>query len=360
MATSQTYNFAESIKVQDIVTEAFWRLGIQPQTLTPIDEQTAMMAANLELRKWSATHQIFGLIQRDMLDLVPGQPFYTLSGYTNRVFEVTKANYIRILNGGTPIASQGDATPCFTVGDTGGLTQTLPNGWIGYNFAPTAGLLPQAIWYVGVSALATTSYCLVIEASYDNVTWFTQKSTPVTTYLAGILQWFVCEQPLIAPYWRIRETKGNILAIQQIYFCTPNPNMSDLALGPIPSDQFMKLTQKLLPNNGTSAYYFNQKKVKSLYLYGQNTSGFTSLLFSSELYAQDISQLTQNLDLVSKFYDPLICAMALRLSLKYKPQLYDVLMREYQAVVPITLASDREVAPVRLEYDMEATWDVFT
>lgn len=367
MATSLSYNFPQKFTVATLVEQAFWMLEIPPEKITPRDSKSATDIANLELAVWCSQNQILSLIQRTMMDLVQTQSFYKLPDHVVNVYECSLSNYDRLLFGSTggplglSISNDGDASPCFNPIATSGLTQTAPDGWIGYDYVSVS----PAVWYIGVRSLTTQQYTLAIEYSYDPISipaanrqWITGYTVPTQLYVPNVTNWFIYESPPNAVSWRIREIKGATLAIQQIYFAQPSQTLNDQLLGTISSDQFMGLAQKYIPKSGSSGYYFNNSKTKSIYIYGSNFEQFTSVIYTAQVFAQDVDKLFQNIDLATKLFYPLAVAMALRLSLGYAPSKYPLLQQEFDRVVPTTLFTDREQVDITFEYNMSGMWSM--
>ena len=364
-ATSQEYVFGDNFNVDQLIIESFERIGKivdrQASELVVADTQAAVRCANLQLTQWAATEDLLFLVQREMFPLITGQAFYELPSYVARVLknEVTRSNYIRQNTGGTAVVSptSPSGAPCFNPDTTVGCTQTSPNGWIGYQYA---GPLLTEIWYVGILSLIATNYTLSIDYSQDGIYWHQAKQLPTLNYYPEIQQWFVLEQPPGALYWRIRETRGSTLAIQQIFFANPDSANPDITLGNMDRASFLSLSLKSNPKSIPSAYYFNEKKKKSLYLYGNDYSSIDAIVYDAAIYAQSIEYLYQLPDSAVKYLDPLAAAMAYRLALKYNVPLDKVNMLKMDAMETFerVRSADREDVDVNISLNVNSLWDI--
>ena len=150
----------------------------------------------------------------------------------------------------------GSAGNCFDPNQTAGCTQTAPNGSIGYDYGIHT---TNSILYVGITPLATATYTLTVQYSFDMVNWTNVYIAPSQSYPAYQTTWFVVEQSLNARAWRITETGGATLAIQQIYFSQPsNAGVGDRLLTALSHSEWMSLSTKMNTTPSPSGYYFNQ------------------------------------------------------------------------------------------------------
>ena len=376
ISTSGTYDFTQQFNVDQLIQEAFWRLQIDPSTRTPVDVKTAMTSINLQLRTWAADRQILGLIQREMFDSIAGQAFYALPPYVFNVLEVTKSNYTRNKDGIPYTNATGPIPPIANLFDDSltGCSLNTRDDRVGFQFNT-----PQEIWYVGVRAFYDSAseqdqeyqntYKINILYSNDGQTFYKTRSTPQVVYPSVCaesvitslppIQWWVLEWPPCAKWWAIQNTNGNILNLQQIYLAQPSTTTTrDQALDDMSSSNYMKLTTKYNPQQIPSQYYFNQKETASLYFYGNDYAQNNCFIYTGQEYAEDVTSLKQNINIVSKFYDPLVTSVAMRLSRKFRPDLYPSLLQEYANFALPTLKTDREKADKDFEYDMTNMWTV--
>lgn len=353
--TSRLYDFQTTFTFEKIVDMAYARIGKKPNTLTDDDVEFARYAANLELREWQARQTTLCLVQREFFEFVTGQAFFKVPDYVYRPLTWVRTVTKRLL-GGTALASEGDAAPCFNPDSTTGLVQTTSNGWIGYQYP---GPLGQSVWYVGILTLPTPValtpriYCINIEYSIDGNTWIVQKSCPQETYYPGITRWWVCESPPVARYWRIRETRGAIMMVQQLYFSN---DQQDIAIGKILRDDYMNFPLKVIPDATPTTVYYNEKINRSIYVYGNNYTGFNGMTYTAKVFCQDVDQLFQSVDMDAKWYKPLVAGISYQLALIHNPPNFANLKNDYDQSYANIAQDDGEDGPTHISMDVSSAW----
>lgn len=358
-ATSNTYQFGNNTQLDDLFRDAFERIGIIGNDQTPLQVQSAIMSANLELSSWPGRGINFWLIQQCMFSLYPNQPIYVLPQYTIRVFEVVATQPSRLNIGGTAFSTAGGvAANCFDPTQTAGCTQIAANGSIGYDYG--AGNT-NSIFYVGITPLATSTYTLKVEYSFDAVNWIPVYIAPSQSYAAYQTTWFVIEQALNARAWRITETGGATLAIQQIYFSQPsNAGSGDRLLSAYSRSEWLSIANKM--NTGSlGGYYFDQSTLApslspTLRLYPvpgpSSPLPQTNILYTNYRYAQDVTKMFQNAELPQRFYDALVAGLSARLALKFAPDKYSLMKSEAIESYRTAAATDYENVTLRFNPDM--------
>lgn len=349
--TSRLYDFQTTFTFEKIVDMAYARIGKNPSTLTDDDVEFARYAANLEIREWEARQTTLCLIQREYIEFVTGQPFYKVPDYVYRPLTWVRSNITRLL-GGTAMASEGNASPCFDPNSTAGLTQTTADGYISYNFP---GVLGKVVWYVGILTLEPDAqiYTINIEYSMDNVNWIVQKSCPQEAYYPRVTKWWVCEWPPSAPYWRIRETRGAKLKIQQVYF---SEDTLDIAMGKIRRDDYMNFPNKLLTDSAPTTVYYNEKIARSIYVYGNSYTGLSGLTYTAKVFCQDIDQLFQSVSMDAKWYKPLVAGMSYQLGIIHNSPNIQLLKMDYDESYANIAKDDGEDGPAHISIDLSTSW----
>lgn len=366
-ATSNTYNFGNNTQLDDFFREVFERIGILGNEQTPLQVQSAIMSANLELSSWPGRGLNLWLIQQHMFSLYPNQPIYVLPQYTVRVLEVVATQPLRLNGfGGSALTTAGGvANNCFDPNQTAGCTQTAPNGSIGWDYGVNN---TNSILYVGIQPLPypgppaiPPTYTLQVEYSFDLLTWIPVYIAPAQIYPAFQISWFVIEQSLNARAWRITETGGATLAIQQIYFSQPtNTGTGDRLLTARSRIEWLSIATKM--NTGyPSGYYFDQSTLSpsnspTIRLWPVPGPSIplsqTNILYSNYRYAQDITQMFQNAELPQRFYDALVAGLAARLAQKFMPDKYQLMKNEAIDAYNIAAATDYEKVTLRFTPDL--------
>jgi hypothetical protein len=349
--TSNAYEFGQNTQLDDLFREAYERIGIIGNEQTPLHVQSAIMAANLELAAWPGKGLNLWLVQRLMFNIYPNQPIYPLPPYIVRVLELSAVVPIRLNTGGTAFSSAGgNAANCFNPNATAGCIQTAPNGYISYDYG--AGNA-NSILYVGITPLVNDTYTLAVEYSFDNVTWITAYLSPSQQYNVTQTNWLVVEQAVNARAWRIRETGGATLRIQQLYFDQPtNVGTGDRLLTALSRSEYMAIPGKM--NSGfPSGYYFDEEIAPTIILWPvpSTNNQATSVLYTGYRYAQDVTQMFQNIEVPQRFYDALVAGLSSRLSLKFKPDRYQLMKYDALEAYAIAAKTDFENVTIRFQPD---------
>lgn len=144
----------------------------------------------------------------DSIDSQVATPIYY--GNLNPRYDTTT----RRLNG-LAFASEGIARYAFDDNSTTSCTQTFQNGWINYQWEKAL-----TITTVGIQSNGTDIYTLDFEVSDDGFDWVTVQQNESTTFFDGVVNYITVLAPQSGTYFRITETDGGILDIQELYFNT--------------------------------------------------------------------------------------------------------------------------------------------
>lgn len=350
MSTSGTYNFG-SPQSEQIIREAYERIGILPDTLTQQKIDTAQRSINFILQEWVNKGNNLWTIRRGMIGLNPNQSAYNLPLALIDIKTATLRTSTRNL-GGTAFSSAGGiASNAFDGNPATACTQTAPNGYISYNW----GAATYAISMVGVQSNATLNYTLACETSNDNITWTTALNIPIQSYPIGNLLWFVVPVPTYASYFRVRETGGATLNIQELYFST---NISDTPITRISEYEYTSIINKSSFTGRPSSFYVDRQVTPILYLWPTPNSSYNNLYFSYWCAMQDIGAQINNAEVPARFLEALCAALAFRLAVKEGLPSDRVQMLESLAEVAYHTAGqeDRERVPLRIYGDYMQGW----
>lgn len=360
LSTSNTYQFGTNTQLDDLFREAYERIGIIGNEQTPLNVQSAIMSANLELSSWPGRGLNLWLIQREMFSIYPNQPIYTLPTNTVRVLEVSATQPARLNTGGTAGSSAvaaGNPANVFDQFSTIGCTLAAVGGYISYDYGVGNS---NSILYVGITPLAMSTYTLTVQYSFDTVNWFNSYSAPTQTYFANQITWFVIENSLNARAWRVLQatTDATPLALEQIFFDQPtNVGTGDRLLSALSRSEYMAIATKM--NTGfPSGYYFDQTITPTIILWPvpavNNPPGPTNILYTNYRYAQDITQMFQTAEVPQRFYDALVAGLAARLALKFAVDKFQIMKGEAQEAYAIAANTDFENVTLRFEPDFTA------
>lgn len=313
MATSGTYNFGTT-RVNELVDDAYERIGLIPDLLTYNDLYTAQRTSNLIFLSWQNRGLNLWTVQQSMISLKQGQAAYPLPANTVNIEEAVIRTSNRNL-GGTAFSSNGGvAQNAFSGNANLACTQNAPNGYISYYWGASA---QYAIQMVGVQSNSNQNYTLLFEYSLDNINWLTVGQPPQQLYPQGVNQWFVIEGPTNGVAFRVREIAGATLDIQELYF---NNMLNDTQMSPKARQEYMMYSNKYAQGR-PSIYYIDRQINPYVYIYLTPNSQFNNMFFTRKSLIQDIGSLQNTPQIPSRFFESYISSLAYFLAVKKQSDL---------------------------------------
>ena len=350
LPTSGTYDF-QSIPVDYIIREAYECVGITGAFVEPEKIKSARFSLNLLLLEWINKGINSWSRRTGYLALTPNQAQYSLSETVSSIIQANIRTSTRQLNG-NPAASAGVAADAFD-----GNPATTCNAGINGNISYDYGLnQQQLINFLGVQSQTTVEYNLVFEYSQDNANWVVSYTIPAQTFNAGIISWFDIPVPLNARAYRIRETNGADLNIQELYF---NNNTLDIPISNISRYEYLTYPTKWLAGR-PSVYYFDKQYYNPvLNIWPVPSSSYNCLQYSYEKVMQDVNieYLANTIEIPSLFYPPLVWGLAMRLALKFNPSNFNTLQVQYQTSYEAALTKNSETVPIEIQVDYSSGGD---
>jgi hypothetical protein len=349
MSTSGLYT-SGSPKSNKLIDDAYERIG--SNTITGYDIASAQVTANLILQEWPNKGNNLWTIRQGLIGLNTSQTVYYLPQALTDIETATIRTSTRNL-GGTPFSSAGgNASNAFDANTSTACTQTAPDGYISYGWG---GNSQYSISMVGIQSNETINYTLVCEYSSDNSTWTTALSIPVQSYPFGAIQWFVVPVPIASSYFRVRETGGAILNIQELYF---NSNLYDTTMSEISSSEYAAIPNKNSPGK-PSQFWVDRQINPVLYIYPSPTYRDNCMYFTYWKAIQDIGSLINNPEIPARFLEAFTSELAFRLGMKKPGFPLDKLMllRELaKEAYAVAGHEDRQRVPLRLFGDYLQGW----
>lgn len=360
MSTSGTYNFQSPSNVE-LIEDAYERIGILPAVLVNRQIKRAIRTLNFILTDWMNKGLNLWTVQTGMISLVPNQVTYSMPPYTSDILEVVLRQSQRNLGGTAASSAGGIAGNAFDGNTATACTQNAPNGNISYSWGATA---QYAIQLVGVQSNATLTYTLVFEYSTDNGASWVQaypanNGTAVAqSFPVGNIQWFTIAVPTLGNAFRVRETGGATLNIQELYFDT---QVQDTIMNAVSRSEYMSYPNKLTPGRPV-LYYFDRQINPVINIYQNPYPGnlYNNIYFTYIQMLQDAGSLQNNIQVPPRFFEPLTAALAYYLHLK-QPQPDEArtgrLLNDYQTSFKSASEEDtpRNV-PLRIYGDFLQGW----
>ena len=352
---SGLYTF-QNTNMDQIIADAFERIGVLTDLVTAQSVLTATRSLNFILSQWINKGFNQWTLTQSILNLVPGQSAYVLPIPTSDILEATIRTSVRQL-GGTPFSSAGGvAANAFDSNPATACTQVAPNGFISYDYGAGNQV---AVLMVGVTSFATLTYTLVFEWSNDNINWFLAQTTTATQYIVGLNQWIAMVTPVPARYFRVRETGGATLNINELYF---NNTILDIPITRISSFEYVSMPQKYQQARPTS-YWVDRQINPVVYLWPCPSFMYNAMYYTRVRMLQDVGMLLNTGELPSRFFEPLTAGLAVELAEKpiagkpeLSPEKIARLIQRYDEAFSAAAREDSEKTPLRIYGDYLSGW----
>jgi hypothetical protein len=351
---SGTFEF-QNIENDELILEGFERIGIPGDQLTPVYINSARRSIDFILLEWMNKSVNLWTINKLYLSLNEGQNSYNIGSSVIDIRSAHLRTFTRVLGGVAQSNTAdtydggggGDANLAFD-GDIGTrCTQNVQNGNISYDYGLGKN---NRINFVGIqSYVSNRPYSLVLEASQDTITWFNVETfTPSFPYQASVVKWWDIQSPVNARSYRIRETGGYTLDLEEIYFCN---NTIDTAITSVSEDTYESFSNKNIISRPT-VYFYDKKLSPKLYLYPSPSKTFQVLRYSFTRSMYDAGKFFNTPEIPAKMYPALVAGLAWRLAVKYKPEVADSFKMQYDQEFSEATAMDVEHVDITVSYDL--------
>lgn len=328
-----------------LVEEACSRAGIPPSKLT--SEIVEKSLDQISLVFTSLVNRGVQLWKRQM-SLVPcylNEMQVALPPNTNSVLSLNRRTMFR--QTGTPFSdSGGTAANAFDNDFETSCTQTSVNGSIGTEFDTATQITTVGIFFGGAGIFG-----LFFEYSDDGVTYTAIDATSVT---AADRQWFwydLSGSPS-ALYWRVRSVSvADRLIVRELYFGnTPQ----EIVLGPWNIDDYTAMPNKT--QGGQVLNWYQQRDRDAPYLLvwpvPNDLAKYDLLVMWTHEMLNDVTEVTQSLDVPRRWYDAITAMLARRLCRSLEEgdmARYQMLVAEEQEAVMLAVAEERDNSPVNFD-----------
>lgn len=350
MSTSETYDFG-SIQNEEIIREAYERVGVLGDLLTNQKVTTALRSLNYILISWINKRLNLFTIKQAMLALNPGQSSYLMPKNISDVLKASLRSSYRNL-GGTPVSAPGGiADNAFDSNLNTSCAQTGPNGYISY----TWGGSNRAISMIGIVSFIDTTYTLTFQFSYDGINWTNNEVLilPATQFKKNILQWFSIPVPISGAYFRILETGGSTLNISELYF---NNNVIDSVLSRMSWSEYHTYPNKEQPGT-PSQFAFDRQIQPILRLYETPNNLYNCLFYTFKRQIQNVGTVIDTAEIPDRFMDAITSALSSRLAIKEKRfDIYQIIKAEEIEAFNLAAFEDEESVPIKIKAKPSRNW----
>ena len=327
------------------VEEACSRAGIPPSKLTSeiveksLDQFSLLFTSlvNRGIQLWKR--------QQSLVPCYLNEYEVPLPPNTNSVLSVNRRTMFR--QTGTPFTDAGGtAVNAFDDDFDTSCDQTAVDGSIGTVFTTATQITTVGILFGGAGVFG-----LFFEYSDDGVTYTALTSASVTS-ADWEWMWFDLAGAPKALYWRVRSVStADYLSIRELYLGnTPQ----EIVLGPWNIDDYTAMPNKT--QGGQILNWYQQRDRDAPYLLvwpvPNNLAKYDLLVIWTHEMLNDVTEVTQSIDVPRRWYDAICAMLARRLcrSLEEADMArYQMLVGEEQEAVMLATAEERDNSPVNFD-----------
>lgn len=328
---------------RQMMEEALRRAGVTPDRYTSeiaeiaLDQYNLMLdeMLNLGIQLWARDRIILPLYERKNMVQCPLGTSVVISLNQRYMSRPAVVDPVTDQGGTAALAFDDDfATAC---------TNTGPNGYI-------AGFFDELtqITTVGVLFGAAGQFGIFYEYTLDGSTWVTADAADVVVGNSEWL-WRDIEGAPPAIGWRVRAVGTDNLSVRELYFGN-NPN--EIPMGMWNLDDWNSMVVKDTP--GAPFNWYQQRNIDAPVLYiwpmPNDTCKYYQLVAWRRRYLDQVTVLTQSLDVSRRWYEGLTASLARRFC-RSIPEAdmnrYGMLKGEEGEAMALAMGEERDPAPVR-------------
>lgn len=338
---------------QNLLEEACSRAGIPPEAITSeivektLDQINLLFTSllNRGIQLWKRQELILPCYQTE--NQIPLPPGY------NTVVTLNRRTLFRQTTGTAFSDAGGTADNAFDDDFDTICTQTSADGSIGMEFDDDT-----VVTTVGILSGTSGEFGLFFEYSDDGVTYTAADAADVTFGDSGEWAWYDLDSgpPAGATFWRVRSVGDVPFAAAEIFFGnTP----SEINLGMWNLDDFSNMPNKAQGGQVTNWYQQRNIDGPTLYVWPtpDSTAKYDTLVLWATQYLDQVTTITQGLDVPLRWYDAISAMLARRLCRSLKEadfKRYPMLQAEEAEAVSLAQAEERDPSPTNYDLGVSA------
>lgn len=321
MVSSGQFTFNPSI--DDLITEAYERCGIEGDQISAQMYASAVMSFNMVMAETTSMQLNLWEVEPILISLTAGVRDYALPDGTVDLLECYRRSYTAIT---APTSTGSAATRSYDFGASNSKIVTM----VSYTHNATA---PLALTYYG---------------STDGTNYNVIASMRSQTYIIGQPYWTVVIAPQNYRYYRVVETSGVTLNTSGVAF---GNDENDYSLGRLSRQDYEGITTPSL--SGLPVSYYVERAINPiLHIYQTPDSQFTVLRAARIRQLEVISGASQTLDSPFRFIEAFTAMLAVKLAMKRALDRVAMLAEAAKISVKIAQEEDRERVTATLLPDM--------
>ena len=201
---------------------------------------------NMGINYWAINKKVYGLLPDQYEYLLPVGGVDVLNALYRRLNRPTPAT------GGGYFGSDGNVGLAFDNNIYTSDAQSSPNGYIGINYGSNN---PVYAGSIGILPATSGSFHILLEWSFDGITWNLLQDTGVTTWISGQWLWYDIDPGQTCQYYRMRETGGGTLNVAEFYV---GNNSTEVTMARLNRDDYTNLPNKNFTANQPYQYWLNR------------------------------------------------------------------------------------------------------
>jgi hypothetical protein len=168
---------------------------------------------------------------------------------------------------------------------------------------------------VGFRLSAAGTFTLVIESSDDGVAYTPHASLPATAYAANAWTWTDFDPTISARYWRLRETTGATIAVDEFYL---GGSPSEIIMGRTSLDTYASLPDRTTRGRPTQYFVDRQYERPRIVLWPapDTTNALSQVVIWRQRHIMDVGTLTQRLEIPARWFDAIVAGLAYRMAVE--------------------------------------------
>jgi len=311
MTTSGSFLFSPS--VDDMVTEAYERCGIEGDQISAQMYASAIMSFNLVMAETTSMQLNLWEVEPILVSLTEGVRDYALPDGTVDLLECYRRTFTAIT---APTSTGGASTRDYDFGASNN----------------------QIITMIGYTPTVNQSLTLKYYGSNDATNYNLIASVRAQEYTLGQTYWTVVTAPQSYRYYRIVDSGGATLATDGVSF---GNGEKDYSLGRLSRQDYDGITVKT--NSGIPVSYYVERIINPiLHIFQTPDSQYTVLRASRIRQLEVVTGASQTLDSPFRYLEAFLAMLALKLAMKRATDRVMMLAEAAKTSVKLAQEEDRE------------------
>jgi hypothetical protein len=208
-------------------------------------------------------------------------------------------------------ASSGIALNAFDNNIATACVQNAPNGYIAVDYGTNN---PVYVGSIGVLPGTSGSFNVKFQVSVDGITWTDLYAPGATDWVEGKWLWYDLTTGATVQYYRMLETGGNTLNVDELYF---GNNSTEITMARLNRDDYTNLPNKNFTANQPFQFWFDRTIPEpTIYLWPVPSDPFVQMVVWYSRQIMDVGELYGELEIPQRWYEAVQMMLAHRMSLE--------------------------------------------